>query len=358
MESIYKSLFICLGSNQLDTILKIIQDKKSSFTINATLIIYWKGASLRQLNLVKQSALKSRCFDHIHVEYYYMDPGYIRQLNQPHLFEAWSLIIKNRLKTNSFDELISPKLFHPPEKALMEAYPDSKIRLFDEGLRCRIDQPIYRSKNYFKRIVGRGVCKSHLSRVQSAYYITTTGAIPNYIKQISDFRFALGASPLHSSQTIKYLVDSTLVRKPCKSTTNICLLLTQNLHFAGFCDDETEIQLYADICKFLVQLGYAPAVKFHPRDGDEFRRKFFSVVDCITPKFDDSLDLVTNILNIQPCAIVGILSTALFECKDYSIAPTYTAGSSLAFKLASIRTILRFASLWCIYPISFLPPYK
>ena len=323
-------LLVCLGATQLLLLKKIIAHKCSSYK-NICLLIYWKSARIRDLNKLSIKAESLGCFSKIHYEPLLMDPDHIRSLRSSDEFACWKMLIKNRLGNINYDEIILPKLFHPPEKALAEAFPKASLVLFEDGLRARIDMPIFRkTKSRYRRITSPGISGEHISRIIRSYYNTRLGSLPNYAKKQAVFFPKLDSGIGFSSEKIHYLTEKL---KKEANNHKTCLILTQNLAFAGFCTEDEEISMYSDIVKYVKGKGYTALLKFHPRDESKFRVKLKQSVQECEILNDDVLTAEQLILKQKPQIVVGIISTALIYCIDYDLCEAYTVvGTNLLGK--------------------------
>jgi len=359
-------LAVCLGFNQLYILEALCIKRYGDENIKIDLLIYRQGAPLAVLRDMAECAAKSGIFTNIHVLPEIMDTRNLRMLHKQYIYKFWAARLKRALGHDSYEELVLPKLFHPPEKFLADIFDTAGIVLFDEGARACIDMPTGKAVTPYKMMVESAVAPQHQKRIEAAYFTHLSLGIPNYIRTLRPFTLRRSGYSKFESAIVRYL-DFKDLRNSLLRTVSVdampdlerpyVLLLSQGLNVSKLCTLDQEVAIYAEAINWLRKKLKHIIFKPHLDDSG-------SLADKLRSQFPDlhvytgNLTAEQLILYKQPEAVVGLFSSVLFFCRDHNICDAYTLVSTSLFPsdIQIDRDHVKIIDITkkSIYPISFI----
>ncbi|WP_068081523.1 polysialyltransferase family glycosyltransferase [Polycladidibacter stylochi] len=306
-----RSLAVCLGKPQFETLQAVIKKRYNS-TKSIDLLIYYKDASIEKLEQLAEDAHETGLFSNIYISEDLFQPNVIRGLRKLYKRNSWKAKLVNDLGYYNYEELVLPKLFHPPEKAIVETFLNSSIVLYDEGLRSKIDMKINRpTLKQYEKMTSSGIASEHLKRIVAYYTNNKLLGVPNYIIENSSIFIQKNKFPHFHSDIVCYLDNESDDCKQLKQG-NYALLITQNLYNTEMTTMDNEIDIYKNTINYLKGIGLDVKIKFHPRDSSLFKKQLLSSIHGVEDVDKESKYTAEKFLeNNRPRLVVGVISSAL-----------------------------------------------
>jgi hypothetical protein len=281
------------------------------------------------------------------------------------------LVLREKLGPAA-DEIWVSKLGLEPAKLILQAYPESRVVLYEDGAEEFIPQEVLCGRSRLKglkpsgwpgglrREAGHwlqspecldldGVCARDRRRVAVMYsYLAQHMPLPSYLAGVSVVRVA-GEMLKERLQTLAPLLDAESSRQPGKPPEESVVLFLPQPFAVLFLTTEDEYALYRSAVMDILGKGHTILWKEHPREttplaprlqketGEE-RLKILRVrqqmpVECLVAGWDLA-------------AVVSVSSTSLFYLKGLYGYPVFTAAARIGADRWLKRTDAELARLF------------
>lgn len=217
-----------------------------------------------------------------------------------------------------FTKLFTPQIAHPALRHVTEFFESTggvALVYYEEGL-----------GSYENRFT-----ESDLTRFLRLYLHFPLGLNQQWFKQ-----HVLNVTPLEPELFKKYR-RKVLVDTKIPFSKKHVLILGSSLHLYNFLNTEEEFKIYRSVINDLLNAGYVPVFKDHPRSQGFFERKitecFGDDVKIISERYEP-VEFLRGIEHIA--AVIGALSSSLFNFSHFFDTP--------AFVIREVKNYLKFSS--------------
>ena len=257
---------------------------------------------------------------------------------------------KERISVANLAELWLCKLTDKAEKIIAEAYPNSAIAIYEDGLHSYVPQEdwqlldfnllfkpkrfkyklnhrIAEVKNDFNCLNKISLCHKHIKRIKKAYFLLADYLpLPKYLQPY--YKAISKQSVINALDTINLSINIFDSRD---FDQRGFLILGQCFSKWNLISWEEEFNIYSQIFSVVADLNLVPIWKEHPRENRPFfpRLAQNSAIAPVELSVHSAwpIELFAKQLNLQGC--VSVTSTSLFNLKSLYEIPTYTIANEL-----------------------------
>lgn len=286
-------------------------------------------------------------------------------------FDALKAKLRRHLGLERIDELWLCWLTRPPERLVMEAYPEARIHLYEDGLFSYLPQPpvlpppgpltrwldARRPVRRFRRHK-TGIDPAHAARLQAAWMLlgdrwpapAVYAGVPWH---------TIGDGVLQATLAACACAPSVAAFEPAARERPAFLVLGQTLSRWEAMTRAEELAVYAGAVRLAIERGYDVWWKEHPRAQEPF----FAELAALAPAgrvreaalpFAMPIELVAGRLGLAGCA-AGI-STAIFYLPRLYGTPSFTFADALAPYLEGRWALQNELVRAAAAPLAALPP--
>ena len=229
-----------------------------------------------------------------------------------------------------------PKLFHAPEKLIAEAFADSPIQVYEEGLASYLDKAVVPSAPSLREVLGtRGVYAPHLDRLQAAHFFVPSCRKPSYASH--------AANSVAAPSLRRVLEDLNFKHRPLITQEPKVILVGQCLGENGLMPRDLELALYLDVAKRIMDEGGVVMWREHPRTRRPFGPEITKTLGnerCTTLDAPDGIPLEAVLLREDVTGVVGAFSSTLLYAPLVGNVPTARIADLEASLSADGRSLL------------------